>query len=300
MTVPNHAKKPASEGEVWSVARVLKWAADDLARRGIESPRLDAELLLGKVLSLDRVQLILQHERPLSEEELRAFKQLFVRRRKGEPIAYILGSREFFGFEVRVDPRVLIPRPDSETLVEVALDRTRGRDMYGHALDLCTGSGCIALALGRERKTWKVIGTDVSEPALTLAHLNAQRLGLAHNVHFALGDLFEAVPADLRFDLIVSNPPYIPDGEIETLMVDVKDFEPRLALTGGPDGYQVLRRLIQDAPQHLAAGGVLACEVGAGQSDRVAELFERAGFVAVRRNRDYAGHERVVSGKLGQ
>jgi release factor glutamine methyltransferase len=291
-------EQEAANEAAWSVARVLRWAADDLKKRGCDSPRLDAELLLCKALGLDRVQLILQHERPLSDAELAVFKELFVRRRAREPIAYILGAREFYGFELQVDRRVLVPRPDSEVLVDVALERTSERDMYGRALDLCTGSGCIALAFGLRRRTWKVTGTDLSEDALTLARTNAMRLGVPRNVHFVQGDLFQAVPANRRFELIVSNPPYIPSTEIAELMPEVRKFEPRLALDGGADGYQVLRRLVAEAPAHLAAGGVLACELGAGQSDQVAEFFEQAGFIDVRRTQDLGGHERVVSGRV--
>lgn len=291
-------EQEAADEAAWSVARVLRWAADDLKKRGSDSPRLDAELLLCRALGLDRVQLIVQHQRPLSDAELAAFKELFVRRRAREPIAYILGVREFYGFEVQVDRRVLVPRPDSEVLVDVALARTSEQDMYGRALDLCTGSGCIAVAFGLRRRTWKVTGTDVSEDALALARINAARRGVARNVRFVQGDLFQAVPASRRFELIVSNPPYIPSAEIAELMPEVRAFEPRLALDGGADGYQVLRRLVAEAPAHLTAGGVLACELGAGQSDRVAELFEQAGFTDVCRDQDLGGHERVVSGRL--
>lgn len=280
------------------MARLLRWAAEDLTKRGTDSPRLEAELLLGRTLGLDRVQLIVQSQRPLEAEELAAFKQLFVRRRAREPMAYILGGREFYGFEVQVDRRVLVPRPDTEVLVDVALERTGERDMYGRALDLCTGSGCVALALGLRRRTWKVTGTDLSEDALAVARSNAIRLGVARNVHFVPGDLFQSVRADQRFELIVSNPPYIPSGEIAGLMPEVRDFEPRLALDGGTDGARVLRRLVAEAPAHLSPGGVLACELGAGQSDRAVELFEAAGFTDVRRSKDLGGHERVVSGQL--
>lgn len=283
--------------ETWTVARLLRWATEDLTKRGSDSPRLDAELLLGRVLGLDRVQLIVQHTRPLDGKELSAFKQLFVRRRAREPMAYILGGREFYGFDVLVDRRVLVPRPDTEVLVDVALERTSERDMYGRALDLCTGSGCIALALGLRRRTWKITGVDVSEDALAVARVNAARLGVARNVRFVLGDLFEPLAKSRRFELIVSNPPYIPSGEIAELMPEVRDFEPRLALDGGADGTAVLRRLVAEAPAHLVPGGVLACELGAGQSDRAVELFEAAGFIDVRRTKDLGGHERVVSGQ---
>ncbi len=297
MTNSEHARERAGE-ELWSVASVLTWATDDLRKRDYDAPRLDAELLLGKTLGLDRVQLILQHQRPLSEAELGEFKRYFIRRRNGEPMAYILGAREFYGFDVQVDSRVLVPRPDSEILVEVALKRTRARDMYGRALDLCTGSGCIAFAIGANRKTWKVLGSDISQDALAVARVNALRLGLTHNVHFCSGDLYEALPLDRRFELIVVNPPYIPSEEIRGLMRDVRDFEPHLALDGGSDGLALVRRIVAGAPARLEPGGVLACEVGAGQSSAVALLFTRAGFEAIECSRDYGGHERVVSGRL--
>lgn len=284
--------------EAWTVARLLRWATEDLTKRGADSPRLDAELLLGRTLGLDRVQLIVQSQRPLETTELAAFKQLFLRRRAREPMAYILGGREFYGFEVQVDRRVLVPRPDTEVLVDVALRRTAERDMYGRALDLCTGSGCVALALGLRRRTWKITGSDLSEDALAVARTNAIRLGVARNVHFVHGDLFRSVRENQRFELIVSNPPYIPSGEIAELMPEVRDFEPRLALDGGADGARVLRRLVAEAPAYLNPGGVLACELGAGQSDRAVELFEAAGFIDIRRDKDLGGHERVVSGQL--
>ena len=292
----NASGQSETPDEAWSIARLLRWASEDLTKRGADSPRLDAELLLCRTLGLDRVQLIMQHARPLDDAELALFKRMFVRRRAREPMAYILGGREFYGFEMRVDQRVLVPRPDTEVLVDVALARTSERDMYGRALDLCTGSGCVAVALGLRRKTWKITGTDVSEAALEVARTNAVRLGVARNVRFVHGDLYQPFQANQRFELIVSNPPYIPSAEIAELMPEVRDFEPRLALDGGADGYRVLARVVADAAQHLTPGGVLACELGAGQSDRVAELFEAAGFTDVWRNKDLGGHERVVSG----
>ncbi|HEY6079470.1 MAG TPA: HemK/PrmC family methyltransferase, partial [Polyangiaceae bacterium] len=169
------------EAEVWSVRRVLAWAADDLKRRGNDTGRLDAELLLGRVLKLDRIGLILHAERPLSPGELGSFRELFKRRRGGEPVAYLLGEREFYGTLLRVDARVLIPRPDSERLVEVALERTRQRSMLGSALDLCTGSGCVAIAFARTRPTWSVTASDVSPAALEVARDNAHRTGAIRN-----------------------------------------------------------------------------------------------------------------------
>lgn len=291
-----NADRSAQVTQDWTIARVLSWATQDFRKRGLESGRLDGELLLAKVLRVDRVRLIIDSERLLSEGELSEYRALIQRRRAGEPVAYILGEREFYGLPIRVDKRVLIPRPDTETLVEVALDRTRSRDMYGRALDLCTGSGCVALAFASRRRTWKVIGSDLSEDALSVARRNAERLGLTSTVWFAQGDLFEAVASGDRFDLITANPPYIPEPEIAGLDVSIREFEPRLALVGGADGMKLLDRIIASASEWLVPSGVLAVELGYDQADRVAAAFEAAGFKHIERRRDYGGHQRVVSG----
>jgi len=284
-----------AQAEAWTIRRVLTWATDDLKKRGSTSPRLDAELLLGKILGLSRVQMVIDPERPLQKTELAAYKALHQRRRSGEPVAYLLGVREFFGRTFRVDRRVLVPRPDTETLVDVALARTHRVSLCARVLDLCTGSGCVAISLARERPTTRVLGVDISEDALTLACENALRLG-AVNAGFLRSDLFSALPPAARFDLITANPPYIPDGDIPGLMPDVRDYEPRIALAGGTDGLDLVRRIVTEAPARLEVGGLLAVEVGAGQAPDVAALFEHAGFQEITRMRDLGGHERVVSG----
>jgi release factor glutamine methyltransferase len=282
---------------VWTIARVLAWAAEDLGRRGLtDSPRLDAEVLLGHALNADRVRLIVDSQRPLEPDELGRFKQLLLRRRKAEPVAYILGRREFYGLDFAVDTNVLIPRPSTESLVEVALARTQGRHMFGRALDVCTGSGCVAICFARERPTWPVVGSDLSEGALGVARRNAQKLGAIWNVSFRRSDLFAAFEGE-RFDLISANPPYIPDAEIATLAQDIQRFEPRGALAGGPDGLALLRRVIEDSPRFLTPGGLLALEVGAGQAPAVEREMQRAGYIELQRERDYGGIERVVSGR---
>ncbi|MET0411555.1 MAG: peptide chain release factor N(5)-glutamine methyltransferase [Polyangiaceae bacterium] len=282
---------------IWTIARVLAWAAEDLGRRGLtDSPRLDAELLLGHVLNADRVKLIVDSQRPLQPDELGRFKQMLLRRRKAEPIAYILGRREFYGLDFTVDPNVLIPRPSTETLVEVALRRSAPRHMFGRLLDVCTGSGCVAICFARERPTWRVVGSDVSEGALAVARRNAQRLGAIWNVSFRHSDLLAAFGSE-RFELITANPPYIPDAEIATLAPDIQKFEPRGALAGGADGLDLLRRLIDAAPKHLTPGGVLALEIGAGQAPDIERALARAGYIELQRERDYDGIERIVSGR---
>jgi len=279
--------------EAWTIAAVLKWATEDFRGRGIENPRLDAEVLLSRATGLSRTQLVIEMMKPLAPEELAKFRDMVKRRRAREPVAYILGEREFYGRLFRVDARVLIPRPDTEALVEVALARSRHASMSARVLDLCTGSGCVAITLARERPTTQVIASDKSEGAIAVAVENATRLG-TYNVAFAVSDLF----AGLRgpFDVITANPPYIASSEVEGLSPDIVKFEPRLALDGGASGDDVVARIVQEAPSHLAHGGVLAVEVGAGQSERVAAMMTSRGFRDVERARDYARIERVVSG----
>jgi release factor glutamine methyltransferase len=285
--------------DVWTVERVLGFASEDFKSRGLESPRLDAELLLCHTLRLDRVRLILERSRPLAPDELARYRELIKRRRTREPIAYILGEREFYGHAFRVDARVLIPRPDTETLVDVAIERTRGFDLFGNALDLCTGSGCVAIAFAKLRPTWRVTGLDLSEDALALARENALRLGAVFGVRFTSGDLCSGLATDERFDLVTANPPYIPSSEVAGLDLGIRDFEPRIALDGGEDGMQLLRRIVTEASQRLNPGGVLCVEVHHDQAARVRPLFEDAGFRNVETKRDYGGHERVVSGERG-
>jgi release factor glutamine methyltransferase len=282
----------------WTIALVLKWATDDFRSKKIDAPRLDAEVLLAHALGTTRIQLVIDAMRPLQADELGRFRELVKRRRGREPVAYILGQREFYGRAFRVDPRVLVPRPDTETLVTVALERTRDRSQSLRALDLCTGSGCVAITLARELPTSRIHATDLSPEALVVARDNALRLG-AYNVSFREGDLYAAVEAGQRFDLIVSNPPYVPAGDVPHLMADVREFEPRVALDGGADGLALVRRIVADAPRVLVPGGRIALEVGSGQAGDAAAILEARGFRTIATSRDYARIERVVDATWG-
>ena len=293
MTMASSSQAPPPS---WTIEAVVRWAADDFRARGIDKPRLDAEVLLAHALGTTRMQLVIDAKRPLEPEELARFRELVKRRRAREPVAYLLGAREFYGRMFRVDRRVLVPRPDTETLVDVALARTEGCSLSMRALDLCTGSGCVAITLARQRPTATVLATDLSDDALAVARDNALRLG-AYTVSFGRGDLFAAVPEGCGpFDVIVSNPPYIPSAEVETLDRDIRDFEPRLALDGGPDGLALVRRIVEGAPARLAPGGGLAVEVGEGEAAEAVRVFEARGFVSVTATRDYGRIERVVDG----
>jgi release factor glutamine methyltransferase len=287
----------ADDVKIWTIEELLRWATDDFRARGIDSPRLDADLLLGRATGLTRIELIVQAKQELEPAQLASFRDLVKRRRAREPIAYILGKREFYGHELRVDRRVLVPRPDTEALVETALTRTQHVSLAMRALDLCTGSGCVAISLALDRPTSLVLATDASDDALAVARDNALRLG-AYRVSLRQGDLYAAVPPGCRFDVVTANPPYIAEGDLPAIMPDVRDFEPRLALVGGKDGLDLVKRVVAGAAPFLVPGGVLAVEVGAGQAPAVVTLFERAGYEAVELRRDYARIERVVSGVL--
>jgi release factor glutamine methyltransferase len=284
----------AARGAPWTIGSLVKWAAADFRARGIDNPRLDAELLVAHALHIDRMRVILDADRPLEGVELATLRDLVKRRRSFEPIAYLRGEREFYGLKFRVDKRVLVPRPDTETLVDAALARSAHVSMSMRQLDLCTGSGCVAIAMARQRPTSSVHASDVSADALAVARENALRLG-AYTVAFYESDLFAAF-AGKRFDVITANPPYIASGEIPTLMPDVRDHEPRLALDGGADGLDLVRRIVTDAPEHLDRGGLLAIEIGAGEAPATVALFEARGLHDVRVHLDIARIERVVSG----
>lgn len=277
----------------WTIASLVKWAVEDFRARGIENPRLDAELIVAHALGIDRTRVIIDGARPLEGAELAKLRDLVKRRRSHEPIAYLRGYREFYGREFKVDRRVLIPRPDTEALVDVALSRSSHVSLSMRMLDLCTGSGCVAVSVARQRPTSKVVASDLSADALAVARDNALRLG-AYNMSFVESDLFARIQG--RFDVITANPPYILTSDIDGLQPDIKEFEPRLALDGGADGLDLVRKIVEQAPDHLVPGGVLALEIGMGEADATKALLEARGFTEVRADRDYAKIERVVSG----
>ena len=282
----------------WTVLEVIKWTTARFSERRLDTPRLDAEILAAHALGLSRVQLYVQYDRPLLPEELAAIRALIKRRQAGESVAYVVGKKEFWGLELAVDARVLVPRPDTETLVEegrvrldeaAAINATRDERIA----DVGTGSGAVALALAKVRAGAAVFATDISADALAVARGNAERLSLA--VTFVEGDLGAPLAAHGPFSLLVANLPYIPSGDLPGLPPEVR-AEPARALDGGADGLDLVRRLIAEAPGLLRAGGALALEIGAGQAAATAELMVAAGFTDVRSRRDLAGIDRVVSG----
>lgn len=258
---------------------------------------LDAEILLSHTLSWPRMRVYAEREFILSEQECVALCEAYLRRRCGEPVAYILGVQEFWSLEFEVSPETLIPRADTETLVEVSL-KVLAPIENPKVLDMGTGTGCILLSLLHERTDAYGVGADVNASAVALAERNADRLGVADRTTFVQSDWFdELVVPDDGFDLITSNPPYIPAPDIAGLMPDVREYEPISALEGGSDGLDAYRIITKQAPAYLKAGGNLAVEIGIGQSGDVIALFEAAGFKNVAVNADLAGLERVIIGK---
>ncbi|GFO68541.1 release factor glutamine methyltransferase [Geomonas limicola] len=283
----------AQQQEKWDVLKILNWTKGYLAEKGVENPRLEAEWLLCEALSLDRVGLYLNFDKPLSDAELAAYKAMVVRRAKREPLQYILGTQEFMGLEFQVTPAVLIPRHDTEVLVSEAIRHAAGIKTL---LDIGTGSGCVAIVLARELPETEVATVDISPEAIEVARGNAERSGSP--VHFFQGSLFEPF-AGRRFDMVVSNPPYIRKDELDTLQPEVRGFEPMSALDGGNDGLDFYRAIVADAPRHLNPGGWLLFEVGAGQAPDVLALLQQGGFAAETFTApDPAGIDRVVGGRL--
>jgi release factor glutamine methyltransferase len=281
----------------WTVLGLLRWTTAYFAKKGVEAPRAGAELLLAHCLGLRRLDLYLRYDQPLSAEELADFKALIQRRTQGEPVAYITGERAFWSLNLKVNPQVLIPRPETERLVEIALralkafNRPRPR-----ILDLGTGSGAIVLALAAENADGYFVALDRSWGALQTARENQHRNAITAKIAYLAADWCAPIsPRRGRFDLIVSNPPYIAAGEIGKLQIEVSRFEPRAALDGGADGMDCLRLIFNQAAQRLASGGYLIVEIGADQGEAVIELATALNtFDNVEIHKDYAGLDRVV------
>ena len=288
-------------GDSWTILRMILWSAEYLSGRGVETGRLDAEWLLAAALGVGRLQLYLQYERPLTSEEREAFKPLLRRRASREPLQYIIGWTGFRRLELKTDPRVLIPRPETEVLVQEVLDwASAGRGSLGRVWDMGTGTGAVALSLAVEGVCTRVVATDVSPEALSVAADNARRHDVNGLVEFREGSLFEPLEKGEEFDVIVSNPPYIAEGEKQSLQPEVRDWEPPQALFAGEDGLHVIRQLVAGAPEHLPAGGLLALECGLGQAEQIVkEVNATRAFVEVRIRRDLTGRPRVVMAERG-
>lgn len=278
--------------DIWTVRRVLTWTQGHFEKQQVDAPRLTAELLLAHTLEIDRVKLFMEIDRPLHKDELASYRALIQRRMAGEPTQYLTGLKDFYGRKIAVDPRVLIPRPETELLVEATLSALP-KDQPSRVLDLCTGSGCIAVTIAAERPQASVWATDLSKDAAEVARQNAERLNVAARVTVLEGDLFQAVPEGAKFDAIVSNPPYVKTGELASLQREVQR-EPKSALDGGRDGLDFVRRIADGARARLKSGGLLALEIGDDQGPQVNEILTRAGYREVRVEKDLARLDRLA------
>lgn len=275
-----------------SVLEIIKRTTGFFEQRGVESPRLNAELLIGHALGLKRMQLYLQFERPLTEAELEKIRPLVKRRGGREPLQYVMGETEFSGLKLKVDRRALIPRPETERLIELVMQRFAAPPAT--VLDLGTGSGAIALALAKAWPGAVVTAVDKSGDALALARENAEACALAARVTFVSSDWFSGLTAGQKFDLIVANPPYLSDEETAAAQPEVKDFEPRMALSAGTNSAADLERIIRTARPYLAPGGLLACETGIAQHQALVALATAEGYARAESLRDLTGRERYL------
>ncbi len=265
--------EPATSPTIWTIKELLRWTTDFLAKKGIENPRVDAQILLGHVLGCSKVDLLVRYDEQPSDADRTRFKELIQRRVAGWPVAYLVGVRDFYLLAFEVSPAVLIPRPDTETLVAEALAYLK--PMQAPAiLDLGTGSGCIAISIAHQKKDARVTAVDISPDALEVAKRNAAKHAVADRIRFVQGDLLTPLPTDAKFNLIVSNPPYIAHHEFAELATDVRDHEPRTALDGGADGLNFYRRIATGAGSFLNAGGKLMLEIGSTQDADVRAIFE--------------------------
>ena len=279
--------------DIWTIGRILKWTEQYFGSKGVESPRLDAEVLLSHVLEKERIYLYVHFDQPLEAKELAAYKALIKQRVEHVPVAYLLGQKEFMGLNFKVTPATLIPRPDTEILVQAAVERLRGRENCSFA-DIGTGSGAICLSVLSFVQGSHAVTVDISQEARAVAEENAARLGLADRIEFFTGDLLEPIK-DRKFTAILSNPPYIPEKDIEGLQAEVRCKEPYGALSGGKDGLDFYRRLCSEAPDLLEDEGFMAFEVGIGQAGQVADLAKENPLVQrTEILKDLAGIERVV------
>jgi release factor glutamine methyltransferase len=279
-------------GEEWTIREALNWTRDYFRKGSISAARFEAELLLAHAMEIEWLQLYLQPDRSLSSAERKRFRQLIERRRAGTPLQYLLGSVDFYNCRLQVNGDVLIPRPETEELVECILTDYQGRPL-GQVLDLGTGSGAIAIALALARPDAQVTAGDCSAASLEVARQNAVQNGVADRIVFRRSDWFAGLTG--TFDVIVANPPYVSSRQWEKLASEVREHEPAVALDGGADGLAAVRQIVREAPEHLRSGGHLYLEIGAGQETTVRQLLEaQPAFVEILIRKDLAGHPRFV------
>ena len=281
----------------WTIGAILNWTATYFAGKGVKTPRLDAEILLAHCLNVDRLYLYLNLDRPLLPDERSRFRELVKRRGLREPVALIIGKKEFWSISLQIKPGILIPRPETEILVEVVLQEIK-ENPAPKVLEIGTGSGAVAIALAKDNPRVEVVATDTDFTVLLVAQTNAKEAELENAVQFIATDLLDSIRRAGYFDVICSNPPYVPTNIIPTLDPDVRNFEPMRALDGGPDGLDVIRRLTANAENFLNRPGALVLEFGDEQEEAVGKILVSAGFEVIRIFRDLSGKPRVIKGMI--
>lgn len=281
---------------VWTIQKLLNWITEYFTSKGIDSPRLSAELLLAYVLVMKRIDLYTNFDKSVSKENLDHLHDLVKRAACNEPISYLTGKTQFYSFELNVTPDCMIPRPETELLVERAIEFLQARIGPQLVCDLCTGCGCIAIAIAKNLPGSSIIATDISNTALAVAAKNVERYRLNNRIKLLCGDLFHPFSDTNKFDLIVCNPPYVSTTEFEKLDKNVKDYEPKIALLAGIDGLDIYRRIAKDVDAFLKPDAALILEVGYNQGQAVSQLLEQAScFAEINIKKDSSANDRVVT-----
>jgi release factor glutamine methyltransferase len=287
--------------DTWTIQKLLNWVTEYLGAKGIESPRLSAELLLSHVLGLKRIELYTQYDKQVPQQQLDQLHELVKRAGLHEPVAYLTGKTEFYSIELDITADCMIPRPETELLVQRAIEFLRTRSGVQYICDLCSGSGCIAVAIAKNFHDAHIIATDVSDAALAVAARNVEKHRLTEQVRLLCGDLFEPVIRELdvnQFDLIVCNPPYVSTAEYEKLDKNVKDYEPQFALLAGEDGMDIYRRIVEKADNFLKPGAALMLEIGYAQGPAARELLEQTGaFTDITIEKDVHDNDRIITAR---
>ena len=282
----------------WTIQKLLNWTVDYFTEKGLDCPRLSAELLLSHVLQIKRIELYTQFDKPVEKQQLDTLHELVKRAAEHEPIAYLTGKTEFYSLELFITRDCLIPRPETELLVARAIEFLRSGTGKQSVCDLCTGSGCIAAAIAKNVPQAAITATDISDAALEIAARNIEKHGLSSRVKLLCGDLFDPVIPELdtgKFDLIVCNPPYVSSSELEKLDRNVKDYEPKAALSGGMNGLDIYCRIVEKAEQFLKSGGAMMLEIGYRQGLAVREMLEQAGYLTdIKIEKDHHDNDRIA------
>jgi release factor glutamine methyltransferase len=285
----------------WTIQKLLNWVVEFLTKKGIDSPRLSAELLLSHILGLKRIELYTQFEKIVTKEQLDQLHGLVERASLSEPVAYLVGKTEFYSLELEITPDCMVPRPETELLVERAIEFLRTRSGKQLVCDLCTGSGCIAVAITRNYPNCQIIATDICDAALNVATRNIEKHQLKERIKLLCGDLFDPIVPQLdagKFDLIVCNPPYVSSVEFEKLGKNVKDYEPRLALFAGDEGLDIYRRIVEKVGEFLKPDAALMMEIGYNQGQAIRQLLEQIRiFTEITIEKDFHENDRIVIAK---